>query len=89
MAAHHHVTVSQAWFYFKGPMLTFQHKDHAASALTVLKMFGLEHLVQSLNAAGVHSLGNIITMGTELHQSLDHLEPWLEPTTTVSTTRLL
>ena len=74
-----------AYFYFKGPKLTFQQKDHAASALTVLKMFGLERLVESLNGAGVHSLGNIITMDMELHASFDHLELWLEPTTTVST----
>ena len=70
-------------------MLTFQQKDHAASALTLIKMFGLEHLVESLNGAGVHSLRNIITMGTDIHQSFDHLELWLEPTATVSTTRLL
>ena len=66
-------------------MLTFQQKDHAASALTVLKMFGLEQLVESLNGAGVHSLGNILTIDMILHQSFDHLELWLEPTTTVST----
>ena len=50
-------------------MLTFQQKDHAASASTVLKMFGLERLVQTLNGEGVHSLGNIITMDMVLHQT--------------------
>ena len=52
-------------------------------------MFGLEHLVESLNGAGVHSLGNVITMCTDLHWCFHHLDLWLEPTTTVSTIRWL
>ena len=64
--------------------------DHTASALTVLKMFGLERLVESLNGGeGIHSFGNIITMEMTLHWCFHRLDLWLEPTTTVSTTRLL
>ena len=63
----------------EGLTLTIQQKDHAATAFTVLKMFGLEQLVEPLNGKGVHSLRNIITMSMELHRRFDHLELWLEP----------
>ena len=78
-------------FYFQGPTLTIQQKNHAASAFAVLEIFGLQHLVRRLNGKGVHSLENIITMQIELHRSFDSLELWLEQQTAipVSNTRWL
>jgi len=61
-------------------------KDHAATAFAMLKMFGLEQLVESLNGKGMHSLGNIITMDMGLHRCFDRLQLWLEPQTTATTT---
>ncbi len=53
-------------------------RDHAATALAMLHMFGLGDLVQNLQGAGVHSLSNIITMAPDLHQDFDRLGFWLE-----------
>lgn len=52
--------------------------DASASVWTLLQCFG-EVNPAELNGEGVHSLGNILTLGNSCHESFDRLRIWLEP----------
>ena len=57
---------------------------HASGAMTILKKFGLEDLVDNLLAAnGVHCLGNLLSMDSHCHSEFDNLNLWFERTATV------
>jgi len=49
--------------------------EDTATALPILRDFGLEGLAQGLLAVGgVHSLGNLLSLGTNVHRHFDCLE---------------
>jgi hypothetical protein len=52
--------------------------DYAASAMAILRVFGLDGKDESLVGANVHKHFNILTMRSDLHYVFDHLEFWLE-----------
>jgi hypothetical protein len=52
--------------------------DYAASAMAILKMFGLDSKVESLVGRNVHNHFNVLTMRIDLHQLFDRLIFWLE-----------
>ncbi|KAF8875989.1 hypothetical protein BD779DRAFT_1475827 [Infundibulicybe gibba] len=43
---------------------------------------GNPNLLDGLNSQGIHSIENILTVDTGVHQALDHLRIWLEKTDT-------
>ncbi|KAF9490002.1 hypothetical protein BDN71DRAFT_1455270 [Pleurotus eryngii] len=57
-------------------------KDYAASVLAVLRCFGYD--VDALNGAGVHSLFNVMTLESNVHDMFDQLLLWLEATETAN-----
>ncbi|KAF9491642.1 hypothetical protein BDN71DRAFT_1397947 [Pleurotus eryngii] len=58
------------------------HKNKlAASMLSVLKRFG--YPVETLNGTGVHSLVNIMTLQSDVHDLFDRLQLWLEATVSI------
>lgn len=49
--------------------------------MSILRDFGLENLAQELLAGdGVHSLGNFLLLGADVHSRFDCLELWFEGT---------
>ncbi|KAJ6597187.1 hypothetical protein DFH09DRAFT_1023840 [Mycena vulgaris] len=52
--------------------------EYAASALAILKMFGLGDVVDDFLGDNVNNPSNIFTMSVGLHQFFDRLEFWLE-----------
>ncbi|KAJ6556459.1 hypothetical protein B0H19DRAFT_1152648 [Mycena capillaripes] len=55
-----------------------QKTDYAASAMAILRVFGLDGKAESLVGGNVHKHFNILTMRSDLHYLFDHLEFWLE-----------
>ncbi|KAJ7044743.1 hypothetical protein C8F04DRAFT_942092 [Mycena alexandri] len=64
-------------------------RQNASAALGILKMFGLEDIVDRLmtigqddvaSASGVHDLLNILSLITDIHAAFDHLKIAFEPT---------
>lgn len=64
-------------------------RQNAGGALGILKMFGLEDVVERLmtiipgdtaSASGVHDLLNILSLITDLHIAFDALKLAFEPT---------
>jgi len=55
--------------------------EYAVNAMTVLKDFGLGSLTQKLLAIdGVHDLGNLLSLASDVHAHFDNLELWFEGT---------
>ncbi|KAJ7744357.1 hypothetical protein B0H16DRAFT_1889651 [Mycena metata] len=54
------------------------HAEYAASALVILKMFGLPTLVEKLLGKRVNNLLNVMTMSGALHKAFDQFLFWLE-----------
>ncbi|KAG6371938.1 hypothetical protein JVT61DRAFT_8949 [Boletus reticuloceps] len=52
--------------------------DYSASVLAVLKRFGYD--IDSLNGKNVHSLTNVISMTSDVHEAFDRLELYFEAT---------
>ncbi|KAJ7269741.1 hypothetical protein C8J57DRAFT_1323001 [Mycena rebaudengoi] len=52
--------------------------NYSASAMAILKMFGLDSKVESLVGRNVHNHFNVLTMRIDLHQLFDRLIFWLE-----------
>ncbi|KAF8447183.1 hypothetical protein L210DRAFT_3641146 [Boletus edulis BED1] len=52
--------------------------DYSASLLAVLKRFGYD--IDSLNGKNVHSLTNVISMTSDVHEAFDRLELYFEAT---------
>ncbi|KAJ7019353.1 hypothetical protein C8F04DRAFT_1147936 [Mycena alexandri] len=52
--------------------------EYAASAMAILRMFGLNDKLESLVGSNVHDYFNILTMRMDLHHLFDELEFWLE-----------
>ena len=53
--------------------------DSAAAA--TLKYFGLTSLAEDLlTSGGVHNLGNILSLHSEIHAKFNHLDLWFEDT---------
>ncbi|KDQ34141.1 hypothetical protein PLEOSDRAFT_1024167, partial [Pleurotus ostreatus PC15] len=61
-------------------------KDYAASVLAVLKHFGYD--VDTLNGVGVHSLFNVMTLESNVHDMFDQLLLWLDATETANSYRV-
>lgn len=60
---------------------TYLQESHAATAMAILKDFGLGSLVDGLIAAdGVHDLGNILSLSPDMHSHFDELSMWFEAT---------
>ncbi|KAJ7083336.1 hypothetical protein B0H15DRAFT_889211 [Mycena belliarum] len=55
-----------------------QKTEYAASAMAILRVFGLDGTAESLAGGNVHEHFNILTMRSDLHHLFDHLEFWLE-----------
>ncbi|KAJ7125914.1 hypothetical protein C8R44DRAFT_668229 [Mycena epipterygia] len=55
-----------------------QKTEYAASAMAILRVFGLNDKAESLVGGNVHKHFNILTMRSDLHHLFDHLEFWLE-----------
>ncbi|KAJ7166287.1 hypothetical protein C8R43DRAFT_1162659 [Mycena crocata] len=55
-----------------------QKTDYAASAMAILRVFGLDSKAESLVGGNVHKHFNILTMRSDLHHLFDHLDFWLE-----------
>ncbi|KAJ7829846.1 hypothetical protein B0H13DRAFT_2679730 [Mycena leptocephala] len=54
------------------------HPDYAASAMAILKMFGLESSVNKLLGKRVNNLWNVMTLCLPLHKAFDEFLFWLE-----------
>jgi len=55
--------------------------EYTATALPILGDFGLEGLTQELLAVdGVHSLGNLLSLGIDVQSRFGCLELWFEGT---------
>ncbi|KAH9175894.1 hypothetical protein EDB89DRAFT_235099 [Lactarius sanguifluus] len=52
--------------------------EHAASFWAILGCFGYEDLPYKLKGKGIHSLDNVMTLGTSVHHSFDQLKMWFE-----------
>ncbi|KAJ7791360.1 hypothetical protein B0H14DRAFT_3890678 [Mycena olivaceomarginata] len=64
-----------------GPRLPAQDDDnaeYAASAMVILKMFGLTDKAESFVGGNVNKHFNTFTMAANLHYFFDHLKFWLE-----------
>jgi len=49
--------------------------------MSILRHFGLENIADELLADdGVHNLGNLLSLGTDVHDRFDNLELWFEGT---------
>jgi HNH endonuclease len=59
-------------------LIYYKPSEYAATAFTMLKMFGLEHEVNKLLGKQVNSLSNVLTLRHELHQAFDRFDIWLE-----------
>ncbi|ESK81360.1 hypothetical protein Moror_3739 [Moniliophthora roreri MCA 2997] len=57
-------------------------REHAATALAMLKSFGLNTLVDKILQRGVHDPTNLLTMSAVWHAQFDKLHLWLEGTST-------
>ncbi|EEB89238.1 hypothetical protein MPER_12689 [Moniliophthora perniciosa FA553] len=55
-------------------------REHAATALAMLKSFGLNTLVDTIMRCGVHDPTNLLTMVATWHAEFDKLKLWLEAT---------
>jgi hypothetical protein len=63
---------------------TIVQTEYAAAAMTILEYFGLESLVKELLAAdGVHNLGNLLSLQSNIHTYFDNLDLWFEGTDVV------
>jgi len=53
--------------------------EYAGTAFTMLKMFGLDHMVEKLIGTQANTLSNVLTLSGALHDAFDKFRIWLEP----------
>ncbi|KAK0227365.1 hypothetical protein EDD85DRAFT_957983 [Armillaria nabsnona] len=54
--------------------------EYPAKAWTIIKYFGHSEIQDEFAGDGIHSLTNILTLGSSLNTLFDTLQLWLEPT---------
>jgi hypothetical protein len=59
-------------------LMSFFKSEYAASAMTILEIFGLNNKAENLVGSNVHKYFNILTMRSDLHVLFDRLQFWLE-----------
>jgi hypothetical protein len=54
--------------------------EHATSVWAVVNRFGGVEVTQGLNGAGIHQIGNVMTLAVHVHLKFDRLHIWFEET---------
>lgn len=67
------------------PILIALQTEYAASVWAVLNRFGGVDVTEELNGAGIHRIGNIMTLGVDVHFKFDRLKIWFEETVCYAT----
>ena len=62
------------------PPMSIIQAEYAVIVMAVLGDFGLGDLGRELKADGVHSLGNLLSLGVDVHRRFDKLKLWFEAT---------